>query len=128
MANQAITAGSRSLVLFAQEILDLDDLGFGLLITEVAVGGLVGSLGATLLGATLRVGLVVLGGIACGRPFPLARLGRLSVPTDTAKLKPDQVSVEGERAPELVDPVDRPPKYSQRITHAAETEPSRFDR
>ena len=62
LTNVAFMAGESILVLFAQEKLGLGNVGFGLLLTSVAVGGLLGSLVAARLGRLLGTGTVIIAG------------------------------------------------------------------
>lgn len=56
-------AGVAILVLFAQQELGLGNVGFGLLLAAIAVGGLPGNLLAAAVGQRLRAGIVLIGGI-----------------------------------------------------------------
>jgi MFS family permease len=69
VVNLLATAGDAVMVLFAQEKLGLDGVGFGLLFTGSAAGGVIGSLVAARLGrrlgsARVLVGSLVLTGVA----------------------------------------------------------------
>lgn len=55
-------AGSAILVLFAQQELGLGNVGFGLLLSALAVGGLPGNLLAPMVGRRLRAGTLLIGG------------------------------------------------------------------
>jgi MFS family permease len=55
-------AGSAILVLFAQQELELGNVGFGLLLSALAVGGLPGNLLAPVVGERLRAGTLLIGG------------------------------------------------------------------
>jgi predicted MFS family arabinose efflux permease len=63
IANLALTAMDAILVLFAQERLGLDSLGYGLLLASYAVGGSLASLAAVHVGRLLGSGTVIEGSI-----------------------------------------------------------------
>jgi MFS family permease len=62
LTNVAFMAGDSILVLFAQERLGLGSVGFGLLLTALAAGGLAGSLVAARLGRLAGAGTVIVAG------------------------------------------------------------------
>jgi predicted MFS family arabinose efflux permease len=66
VTNLAVTAMDAILVLFAQEDLGLDSVGYGLLLASYAIGGVLGSLAAVRVGRLLGAGTVIVGGILVG--------------------------------------------------------------
>jgi MFS family permease len=60
LMNLSLMAGEAIMVLFAQELLGLSNVGFGVLLTALAAGGLLGSVLATRVGRVLGTGTLLL--------------------------------------------------------------------
>jgi MFS family permease len=79
IANLALTAMDAILVLFAQEHLGLDSVGYGLLLASYAIGGTLASLAAVRVGRLLGAGTVIQGTILVGAIMSLG-IGLTSSP------------------------------------------------
>jgi Na+/melibiose symporter-like transporter len=79
VANLADSAMDAILVLFAQDELRLGSVGYGLLLTSFAVGGVLGSLVAVRVSRVLGSGTVIVGGILVGAVMALG-IGLTSAP------------------------------------------------